>query len=191
MQKLRWLRLVCLTGFLGSLVGGGVYLLWAVFSPQYSVYIPVGSWELVAPSPSSSVQLLAYHDGKLFLQSRDGAIVACDLNRSECSIVPYVPESPIRFCGEAGSLRPFAPGKIVSSLAIRDCYPDAYVDTHFVVVEDGSIWKWQRWWSQNEVHLRLAAWAIQGATVAALTSIIVLWRRRKQLARTDLRTAES
>jgi hypothetical protein len=168
---------VCLMVLGGCMLGGAVYLLSAIAAPHYSLYIPQGHWELAMTPRFTSVQLLDYRAGRLFLKSSDGKLHSCHASSNACSPVGYVPEAPLRFCGEPGSLRPFAPGKVISSLRVRNCDSDVYIDTHFVLVENGSIWKWQRWWNQNNVHLRLASWAIFGAVAGAIGSIIVLWRR--------------
>jgi hypothetical protein len=165
--------LVVLTG---AVLGGAVYLLSAIATPHY-FYIPQGNWELAVMPPFTSVQLLGYQRGHLYLKSSDGKLHSCDAISNICSSVRYVPEAAVRFCGEPASLRPFAPGRVISSLGIRECDPKVYIDTHFVLVENGSIWKWQKRWNDNDVHLMLATWAIFGAVAGGIGSIIVLWRR--------------
>lgn len=172
---------VCLMILAGFIVGGGLYLLSAIAAPSYSLYVPLGEWEqLAVVPPSNTVQLMAYQRGRIFLKSLDGKLHSCNVSARACSHVQYVPDTALRLCGEPGSLTPFTPGRIISSFSVRDCYPDVYVDTHFILVENGSIWKWQRWWSQNDVHLMLIGSAIYGALTGAVASTIVLWRRRNR-----------
>jgi hypothetical protein len=165
----------------GGVFGAAVYLVSAISAPHYSLYIPQGKWELAVRPPFTSVRLLDYQRGHLYLKSSDGKLHSCDASTNVCSPRRYVPEAAGRFCGEPAPLRPFAPGTVISSLRIRECDPKVYLDTYFVLVEDGSIWKWQRRWSDNDVHLMLAIWAISGAVTGGIGSIIGLWRRGRRL----------
>jgi hypothetical protein len=171
---------VLLMIFLGGVLGGAVYLLFAITVPDY-LYIPRGKWELALAPPFMSVKLLDYQRGHLYLKSSDGKLHSCDPTSKTCSAVRYVPEPPVRFCGKPASLRPFAPARIISSVRNRECHPKIYLDTHFVLIEDGSVWKWERRWSENDVHSMLLTWIIFGAVVVGIGSSIALWRRSPRL----------
>lgn len=171
--------IVCLMAFAGFLAGTLLYFAFR-FAEGRSVYLPLGRWKRVTVAPSKPVGLVAYRDRNLFIKTPDGTLYACGTDVESCLRTDGVSEKEKqRFCGEPGSLTPFAPGKIVKALAVRICYPDAYSDIHFILLENGSIWTWDRWWSGNEQSFSFALCASFGALTSVIVTLIFLRRRHR------------
>jgi hypothetical protein len=170
------LVIVPLTIFAGFI--GGLFVHYAfLIAESHSIYFPLGRWERLRVAPPPFVQLVGYHNGNLFIKAADGNLYSCGTGSDACFQTDVESEKKTRFCGEPGSLTPFAPGKIVNVLAVRICYPDAHSDIHFIVLNNGSIWTWKRWWSGNEQSLILARFGFFGALTGAIGAVIFVRRR--------------
>jgi hypothetical protein len=180
---------IALMTLLGCIAGSAIYFL--------SPIIPFGSWELAVIPPAKAVKLLSYDYPGLFIRTEDNNVYSCeplthwqledpsrDRSRNAC-IQATEPRTKVYrnlFCSEPNQLTPFAPGKVIDTLAIRDCGPDGYVDVHFIALDDGTVWQWQNFQGGNDAELVLLVLAGFGAAIGLVGSTIIwlgmyLWTR--------------
>jgi hypothetical protein len=173
--------LICL----GCCAGGSLYFL--------SPYLPFGTWELVITPPVKAVQFIAYEYPNVFIRAEDSNMYVCEpLNiwqlragessQHRCTQTNDIPK-PINIprCRPDDVWKPSPPSKIVDALSVRGCFPDGYVDIHFIVIDDGTVWHLT---NSRGVYNAVPVLGGLGAVVGAvLSSIIFLGFRLVKIVR--------
>jgi hypothetical protein len=147
---------VLLAGLLGAALGFSAWCL------QSNRSTPLGLWQ---KQPRPPVRLthfaaatpMSYIQG-LYAGAADGTLYAllCDEYHMHCAwssqdVLPSPPQGSWEGCCPEGLeapdgsvAKPRAPGPVVDTYAVRYCRGDnSYLDYHYVMLEDGSIWLWR------------------------------------------------
>lgn len=141
---------VLLVGLLGS---GLAYVFLQARARQ-----PVGSWEQQPQPPVPLTQFVKDVDtpsaeGEVYATAADGTLYALACSAGGCAwdqrdVLPSPDQDLYDWCPEISdeadeSIRiPAAPGRVVDSHATRYCGVDYWVDSRFVLLDDGSVWEW-------------------------------------------------
>lgn len=78
----------------------------------------------------------------------------------------------------------FKQGKVVDSFAVRECFVDGFIDHHFVLLEDGTVWAKTIGHSAMEGSnnfVMLTAATIGGGLLFLLIGIRIVQRKRSQI----------
>ena len=124
--------------------------------------LPVGllSGGVYGRTASGSLYLHSCYWGTCGWSKEDQLPIAIDQEgywSGKCS--PTLQE-PNRF-----ALKPPAPGRVRSSFVTRYCGPDYHMDTFFILLNDGSVWSWQTFWSVYST-LQNLTYAVAGGILA-------------------------
>jgi hypothetical protein len=191
--RLHPVAFICLMSFLGCTGASSIYFL--------SPIIPFGAWELAITPPTKAVKLLAYQFPKVFLETDDNNIYSCepldhwqlvdptrDRSRNICARAGLPQQVGYKrpFCPDPNQLTPLVPGRVIDTLSLRDCGVDGYVDIHFILLDDGTVWQWLNfqggYGSELEPIILGAVGAIAGAGFSLFLMLGgLLWKRLSRL----------
>lgn len=153
-------------------------------------YLPAFNWTQIEQSPEPLAELVTTLPVGLFSGGVYGRTASGSLYLHSCywgtcgwSKVDQLPvdtdregywsgkcspalQEPNRF-----TLKPPAPGKVISSFATRYCGPDYHMDTFFILLNDGSVWSWQTFWSVY-VFMQNLTYAAVGGVLAMVWGVI-------------------
>ncbi len=145
--------LVVVGGLLGSGLGLLVLLV-LVQRPQQ----PVGSWEKLPQPPVPLIRFVAdpYEpslDGQVYASTADGALYALDCSGESCAwsereAIPPPADAEESWCLDLDTqdgvlAMPMAPGRVMDTYAWRECVHDFWIDSHYILLDDGSVWVWE------------------------------------------------
>jgi len=105
-------------------------------------------WEALGAVPGGAGEFLDASTTYVYLKNRSGDIYRNpDSNYCETCWEKTLPLDkplidPSRSCQGTNSAIPSTPGEVVDRLAGRECYADAIADFEYVILTDGSVWKW-------------------------------------------------
>jgi hypothetical protein len=140
----RVLKRSAIAGFIiGALLATTVF----VFEFVFPIWIPV-----MAP-PEKAVKLLTYHnngfdDNTLYVRTESGSVYAFRVASFGASDIEWkkaeqtYPEANDYECNFGKFPTPNPPGKIVSQLESHPCVVDSSNQVNYIILEDGSIWRW-------------------------------------------------
>lgn len=139
---------------IGALSGVAVFILAFVF--------PV--WRPIMMPPENRVDLLAYQnnafdDNTLYVRTVSGNIYALSSSSygksdTEWRRVERVNQKTNSYeCDFSEFPTPYPPGKIVSQLESHPCVLDSRSQVDHIILEDGSIWKWEKTTGEMDVLL--------------------------------------
>lgn len=190
-----WLVGLGLAGLVLGLTGlgllGGLALGQAAFNGRLT------RWQRLPDPPEPAIEIMAGGTGPaaaawyVFVRSATGAIFYCPpYTPGDCWVpatepidVPYVPgcDYPSHYT------LPPAPGPVLDHLETETCNFEAGYTVNFVVLADGSVWRWQH---VSSGLIALTGWlfgALCGAGLGLLAAIIliavVVVRRRRLVPR--------
>jgi hypothetical protein len=127
-----------------GLMGGGSYL-WA---RQQGVF---SRWRSLGAPPGGAVGIAAADPSLVYVRTAQGNLYGCSHERGQqaraCWVAARQPLSvdPDARAGESvfrGEPKP-APGQVVDALEVTTWYPEDAVETRYVVLQDGTVWKWE------------------------------------------------
>lgn len=136
--------------FVGPVVGGLI--------AYGGLMLPQGTWQSLKPAPEPIAEIITNLPfdvwGHLtFIRTKAGNIYTYDCQSSTGCDWQKVSELPSRQpvysfpCGEnakPSSITPLPPGKVVQSYAFIICGADYGSEVHHILLEDGSLWYWER-----------------------------------------------
>jgi hypothetical protein len=164
---------------------------------------PQGSWKQLPQPPARLTGFvgntpMSALGGTIYAATADGTLYAFALGGeseewSQVSAVPTPPPADSYWAGTCpegdglleGSIRtPQAPGRVVDSYAVRYCGPDYQNDVFFILLEDGSVWEWNQFWSgMGQFYGRIighAVWCWGGTGLSLLAAaVVVFWAVRR------------
>jgi hypothetical protein len=135
-------------------------------------------WRPIMAPPEKAVELLAYRynafdDYTLYIRAASGDIYAYRSSDYGASDVEWRQVEQVKReensykCNFGGFSTPIPPGKIVSQLESHPCIVDAESQVNHILLEDSSIWKWEK--TTGELDMLLIP---LGAFVAAIAGLI-------------------
>jgi hypothetical protein len=116
----------------------------------------------------------------VYIRAEDDNLYVCHLlttrqvgENARCAQTDAAP-APINslLCRVPNAWKPSPPGKVVDELSVRNCAANGYVDTHFIVIEDGTVWRWQNAQGGYGAEQSLLVFGGMGAAVGAVTGIV-------------------
>jgi hypothetical protein len=149
-------------------------------------------WQRLPDPPASPVQIVGGSARDVYIQASDGQVYSCNPSDGPCWAQDEKPATSPAQSGDCEqyplhySVSP-APGKVVDSLQIQWCHFEAGEETNYVVLEDGSVWRWQHW-DANFLNLTRSFVSLAGGCLAGLllsvALVLAVWlRKRAQRAR--------
>ena len=79
---------------------------------------------------------------------------------------------------------PLAPFGIIDNLSIRSCGPDSEIQSRYVLLKDGKIFRWGRYWSVYEPIVGIPAFGLIGVITGISTAITTFISRRRKISKT-------
>jgi hypothetical protein len=143
-------------------------------------------WQQIAEPPENAIKLLAYQGGILYIRAASGNLFAYGTSDSKWKSVGQVnPQASSYECNLRQFSTPRPPGRIVSQLETHPCVEDATSQVNHILLEDGSIWKWEETTGELDVLLvpaGVVVAVIGGAlgVVAGLLIGLVTWKLKKK-----------
>ena len=191
MKKLSWrdsLRLVGLATVVGlvcgSLLGVAVFV----------VYPSLDSgWRRISNPPDKAIELFGYYylGEMVYVGTETRKIYACSSptykdNKGCTKLTEIPPESNINVsCNWKVFPTPKPPGRTIHQFEAHPCIPDSTLQVNHIILEDGSIWKWEKGTSEFGDFLTaifVGVCGIAGAVLGLISGVIILLlKRRKQL----------
>lgn len=158
--------------------------------------IPHGQWEQILSPPEKAIRFVGQSDvtfwgGSVFIESESGHIYSynCDsenpCNWTKEEILPGEPEENFWSCpsGYKGShatpLILFK--KVIDSYEVNICGIDYTNQINMILLDDGSIWVWNRFSSVNEIISFVPKWLIVSSGAGFSGFIALLVRKRKHV----------
>lgn len=153
-------------------------------------------WQQIMTPPENAVELLAYHgnafeDNTLYIRTASGNLYAYGPSSHSTDDVKWRrveqvnPEASGDECHFGEFSTPHPPGRIISQLESHPCVQDGESQVNHIILEDGSIWKWEE--ATGELDLLLipmgAVVAVIGGAlgvVAGLLIGLVTWKLKKK-----------
>lgn len=149
---------VVAAGLLGS--GLGLLVLLVLVQPWIGSWReqPVSPWKKLPqpPVPLSHFVADAYEntlDGQVYASTADGTLYALDCSGKRCVWSKREAIPPPTDAGESWCLdldtedrprgMPTALGRVMDTYAWRNCVHDFWIDSHYILLDDGSVWVWE------------------------------------------------
>jgi len=177
--RLPWTLLLLATGLILisftclGLVGGGVYYLAKTTGA-------LQRWQALGTPPDKAVGFVTGDISVIFVSTAAGDIYGCKHEKTGDASCWHAAQEPLRVDPETQFDNPiprseFKPprGAIADELVATIWYADAVFETRYVLLEDGTVWKWE-----NERGLGGILACILGPIAGAILGIvttIVLW----------------
>ena len=182
---------VLLASLLGMAIG--------VFAFRAYDRLPHGSWQQLPQPPATLTGFVAstpmgVFGGEIYASTADGTLYAYGLEGtsgewSKRDALPPPPSEESYWSGACpeglykpeGSIRkPRTPGSVVDGHETRYCGPDYTNDVFFVLLDDGSVWVWNRFWAGRGQFYGTVIWGfiglILGLLVGCAVAVIVIIR---------------
>ncbi len=171
---------------IGALLGIAVFVFAVFFRP----------WQQLKAPPENAVEILAFHtpgfeSGILYIHTSSGSIYAYSpfsdgTSNAEWTKVEQVNQEESNYeCNLGEFSTPTPPGRIVSQLESHPCLVDGESQVNFIILEDGSVWKWEG--GSSELDLLLiplgVVVAVIGGSLGAVAGLligIVTWKLNKK-----------
>ena len=159
----------------GLLIGGLMGLGQVDRLPREQPWQPLGS------PPAKVTGLLQIDRGELYVAAADDQIFKCCWERSELPEFPSFP--PSHFPCEVPQEKPTPPGTIVDRLEVTYCGADYGLAYSYVLLDDGSVWKWA--FTQDPlagigILLLYSLGGIGGGLLLGVAIAVWSWRRRRK-----------
>jgi len=159
----------------GLLIGGLMGLGRADRLPREQPWQPLGS------PPAKVTGLLQIDRGELYVAAADDQIYKCCWERSELPEYPSYP--PSHFPCDASQEKPAPSGTVVDRLEVTYCGPDYGLAYAYILLDDGSVWKWASAEDPLAAIGNLVSYSLGGIGVGLLvggSTAIWSWRRRSR-----------
>jgi hypothetical protein len=167
---------------------------------------PSGSWQQLPQPPAELTGLVtatpmsALMTGEIYATTADGTLYAYVCQGDGCAwagrdALPPPPDEDSYWSGhcaggndlpEGLADTPTLPGRVVDSYGRRYCGPDYSNDLYVILLDDGTVWQWNRFWSgMGEFYGRIIGTACGGCgglilgLVVGIVVIIVAARRSR------------
>jgi hypothetical protein len=138
------LCLLVFAALMGLISGVLVIALFAYFDAT-------NNWQRISNPLDKTVELLDYDDStsQAYIKTASGNIYACSSsyhsNGKGCEKVEHLPQyPPLNSCSEKIYPTPKPPGTTISNLEVHPCMEDSWVQVNLIVLNDDSIWKWEK-----------------------------------------------
>ena len=143
--------------------------------------LPQGNWHQLKTAPEEVVEImdnaiLNFWGGSINVRTISGKIFTYDCwGEQDCGWTLFNPtqsgeDIPNEICLPGQERKRFPappfPGKVVSSQIFDVCGADFTVQYNFILLEDGSIWTWDRYWSVYETILYYPLMGLSGMIVS-------------------------
>jgi hypothetical protein len=138
-------------------------------------------WEQVGSPPARVTALLMIDRGDLYVTAADDQVYRCCWERSELPDYPSGPGS--HFPCDVSQEKPSPPAGVINRLDITYCGPDYGLAYAYVLLDDGSVWRWshaQDGLATMGALLTYSLGGIGGGFVLGGTIAIWSWRRRSR-----------
>ncbi len=172
--------LLGLTAIIGLISGVLVAALFVYFDTS-------NTWQRISNPPEKTAELLDYDyfAGKAYVRTTSGNIYICsssyNANGRGCEKVVQLSEyPPLNSCDGKVYPIPKLPGTVVSKLEVHPCVEDSWVQVNLIVLDDDSIWKWEKIEGEAIFFGRIflvGVGAICGVTLSLVSGILLLKRR--------------
>ncbi|MFT3890284.1 MAG: hypothetical protein QM730_01510 [Anaerolineales bacterium] len=140
-------RLPFITLYIALILGclGGILFVFVL------PYLPIGNWSHYEQLPSKALQFMGHDDEEdffagVYIEAADGLMYRCQDLDSPCvasqEFDPKVYPGTFRTCGAPLGIAPLTPGKVIDTLSYRFCGIDSSEDRYYLILDDGSVWKW-------------------------------------------------
>lgn len=178
-SRLPWGRLLLATGVILvsftclGFVGGGAYY-WADITDAWQ------RWQALGAPPEKAVGFVTGDINVIYVSTVAGGIYGCEHEISVNDSCWQVAQEPLRVDPETlfdksvflGTLKP-PHGVIVDELVATIWYADAAFETRYILLEDGTVWKWENDRGLGGI-LACIIGPMAGAILGAVATI-VLW----------------
>lgn len=165
-------------------IGVTILAVFFCFLGSYTIFtFPFGtSWEQL-PAPNSIVTELIIADewGDLYVETIDNSVFSCNIRDEQCSEIH--PEE-VNFSRDLCSSNlkftpPNPPGSIEESIELNLCGADTVLQVNYVLLSDGTIWKWIHGWGWLESEMSLMVGIVFGvATILSGLTWLLVWNYR-------------
>jgi len=197
----------CLLSILAVLAAGILGMVAGPLLMRAAEKLPQGEWNELPPPPEPLARFVAntpinYFGGEIYAETAAGTLYAlvcdetCDWVKQDA--LPPPPDAESYWSGtcmagyetpDPEMLKPRAPGTIVDRYETRYCGPDYFLDTFFLLLDDGTVWTWGK---TDSAYGRLTATfasgfigLIAGLIAGIVVVSIVAVTRRRAASRTD------
>jgi hypothetical protein len=119
-------------------MAAGVLAAWVIDSGA------LRKWEPLDTPPGGATELVDANDTYVYVRNNSGILYRCPVCWEESPPLDRLLVDPDRPCPGAQANSPPPPGEVVDHLSGRVCYVDAWTDFEYVLLSDGSVWKWIR-----------------------------------------------
>jgi hypothetical protein len=180
MHKIQPLPFIGLTILLGLMCGLLLYLGLMLSS--------IGQWEQLS-APEKAVEIVTYSYPGLIVRSSTKNILGCDEQSKVCKgINSWSPGSMLSWglnpCESSRLSVPLAPGEVIDHIELNYCYDGTNGQLDFVILKDGSIWRWSKQGRTIDEVPRVFALGSLGALVGGITGAVILKRRNSKGSQT-------
>jgi hypothetical protein len=155
----------------GAVLGIAVFVFATFFRPWRQMKVP----------PENAVELLAFHttgfeSGTLYIRTTSGNVYAYSpfsdgASNVEWRKVEQVNQEESSYeCKLGKSPTPNPPGRVVSQLESHPCLEDGESQVNYIILEDGSIWKWEE--ASGEMDLLLLPVGVIAAAIGGALGVV-------------------
>jgi hypothetical protein len=150
--------------------------------------IPKGSWQQLEPPPENVIEIMDegvfnFWGGIISVRTISNRILLYQcVGELPCGWLEPDPNEPdIDTPNEICTLdrqgkrfpAPLAPGKVVSSRIFDVCGADYTIQYNFILLENGTIWEWDRYWSVYEILLFYPFMGFVGMIVSIISGFAI------------------
>ena len=138
-------------------------------------------WQPLGAPPATITGLLQIDRGDLYVAAADDQIYKCCWARSELPAYPSGPGS--HFPCDVSQEKPSPPAGVIDRLEVTYCGPDYGISYAYVLLEDGSVWKWsfaQDGLATMGALLTYSLGGVGGGFLLGGSIAIWSWRRRRK-----------
>lgn len=195
-RKPSWLWKVLVTlagGILGLVIGPLLFLAY--------MRLPQGSWQELPSPPERIAHLvtstpIGLWGGEVYATTADGALYAWVCEWGKCTwasrdTLPPPPDPEDYWSGpcpdgsdkpDEKSHQPRLPGRVAERYATRYCGPDYSLDVFYLLLDDSSLWSWERMNGGHGmavgIYLSALVGAACGLVIGLVVALVVLRRPR-------------
>jgi hypothetical protein len=171
---------------IGALLGVAAFVLTYIFP----------MWQPVTAPPEKPAEILAYHsndseENTLYIRTSTGNIYNYGLSSywagdAKWRKVDQVNQEASGYeCNFGGFATPIPPGTVISQLESHPCIVDAESQVDYVLLQDGSIWRWEKTvpeWAIIWVFFGLVVYVFIGCGLGVIAGLLigfVNWKFKK------------